>query len=144
MQILQAILPLIGVVIGGFVSYLAQSAHQKRLEKSKDRRQKIIAYNEILKIEGESSPLESPVHMGENKEFDWKKYEEGNRKVLYENLHLFDFSIVDKVLEIDYMGEKAEALGLEQQEIDMLYDLYFEIIKRVENDYSKERGKYNE
>ncbi|MCA1012824.1 hypothetical protein [Halobacillus halophilus] len=139
MQILQALLPLIGVIIGGFVSYLAQTANQKRIEKNKDRRQKTIAYNEILKREGENSPLEPPIHSGENKEFDWKNYVEGNRRILYDNLHLFDFNIADKVLHIDYLGEKAEALGPEQEDIDWVYNLYFEIIDWIKKDYPKSK-----
>ncbi|MGM7701836.1 hypothetical protein ACSVDE_08890 [Pseudalkalibacillus sp. Hm43] len=139
MQILQALLPLIGVIVGGLVSYLAQTAHQKRTEKHKDRRQKTIAYNEILKIEGENSPLEIPSYSGENKGFDWKKYVEGNRRILYDNLHLFDFSIADKVLDIDHIGEKAEVLGPEQEDIDMVYDLYCEIIDWIKKDYPRNR-----
>lgn len=82
-DLLQSILPLIGVGLGGWISYWAQTRHQNRIEETKNRRMKLIAYNTILGNEGNNSPLEFPIHYGELKDLDWKVYVEGNRKVLY-------------------------------------------------------------
>ncbi|WP_269410372.1 hypothetical protein [Lentibacillus daqui] len=136
-DLLQSILPLIGVGLGGWISYWAQTRHQNRIEETKNRRMKLIAYNTILGNEGNNSPLEFPIHYGEPKDFDWKVYVKGNRKVLYENLHLFKYEVVTRVLHIDEIAEKCEYLGPGQEYIEMIFDDYHKIIMIIKQDYKK-------
>ncbi|WP_445509103.1 hypothetical protein ACUMHR_03340, partial [Rossellomorea marisflavi] len=59
------------------------------------------------------------------------------RKILYENLHLFDKKIIANVLQIDYVGERAEVMGPEEEDIIEIYHLYSEIRTTIERDYKK-------
>lgn len=136
-DLLQASIGLIGVMIGGFISYIAQTKHQQKIEERKDKRHKLIAYNNFLLLDGEKTPLVIPMHQGEPGGFKWNVYIEGTRKTLYENLHLFDKKIIEDVLQIDYIGERAEVMGPEPEDTDEIYDLYTEIRKTIEEDYKK-------
>ncbi len=136
-EIIAPFLGLLGVVIGGFISYKVQSKHQTQIEKIKDRRNKHIAYNQFLLYEGERSPLVVPIHMSEKKEFRWEIYQK-QREILYANLHLFDEIIIKNVLHIDYISERAEMMGPEQQDTDEIYHLYSEIKNTIEEDYKKD------
>ncbi len=138
LQLIQSVLPLLGVIIGGYISYKAQLNHQEKIEKRKDKRQKLIAYNNFLNSDGINPPLEIPMHQGMDKGFHSKIYREGTRKILYDNLHLFPKPIPEKVLKIDYYEEKAEVMGPEQQDTDNIYKLYTEIKIKIKEDYNLE------
>jgi len=140
-RILQSLFGLIGVVIGGLISYTAQTMHQKRIEKTNDKRDKHIAYNKFLLLEGKKTPLIHTIHHGDEVEFEWNTYIEGTRDVLYENLHLFDMEIVKNVLEIDLVGEEAEVMGPEQHHTERIYYLYSQIKTSIEQDYKNDINK---
>ncbi len=133
--ILQSLFGLIGVVIGGFISYVVQTMHQDRIKKTNDKREKHIAYNKFLLLEGRKTPLKHKIHQGDKVDFEWKTYVEGTRDVLYENLHLFNKKIVQNVLEIDLVGEEAEVMGPEQHHIERIFYLYSQIKSSIEKDY---------
>jgi|SRR5690625_1729715 len=137
-EILQPLVGLIGVVIGGVISYVAQTKHQEKTEKKNDKRQKHIANNKFLLLEGGNSPLITPMYHGEKEGFEWKTYTEGTRKILYENLHLFDGKIVKNVLRIDFVGERAEVMGPEPEDTYEIYHLYLEIKNKIIKDYEND------
>ncbi|WP_010530579.1 hypothetical protein [Lentibacillus jeotgali] len=137
-EILQPLVGLIGVVIGGVISYVAQTKHQEKTEKKNDKRQKHIAYNNFLLLEGENSPLVIPMHHGEKEDFESKAYAEGTRKILYENLHLFDKKVVKNVLRIDFVEERAEVMGPEPEDTYEIYHLYLEIKNAIIKDYEND------
>jgi len=137
-EILQASLGLIGVIIGGILSYIAQTKHQQKIEERKDKRQKQIAYNNFLLLDGERTPLIIPMHYGERGDFEWETYIDGTRKILYKNLHLFDKKIVENVLRIDFVGERAEVMGPEPEDTDEIFSLYSEIKNAIEEDYKND------
>ncbi|OEH54000.1 hypothetical protein AQ616_09435 [Oceanobacillus sp. E9] len=136
MDFLNAVLPLIGVVVGGIITYLTQTKHHKDNELKKERSDKLRAYNEILRLEA-YSPLIYPTHHYEQKEFAWKLYEKNSRNILFKNLHLFDEEIIKRVLKIDGIFQKIEAVGIDEDELDsvILFDNYNEIIKYIIKDY---------
>lgn len=136
-EILQSLLGLIGVVIGGVITYLAQKIHHEKTANKNDIRQKHIAYNKFLLLEGEKSPLIISIHYGEA-DFMFNTYTEGTRKILYENLHLFDRKIVESVLMIDFVGKRAEITGPEPMDTIEIYNLYSEIKSAILMDYKKD------
>ena len=69
-ELLQASVGLIGVIIGGVISYIAQTKHQQKIEQGKDKRHKLLAYNKFLLLEGEKTPLVIPIHHGNEKILD--------------------------------------------------------------------------
>ncbi len=140
-RIIQSLFGLIGVVIGGLISYATQTMHQRRIEKTNDKRDKHIAYNKFLLLEGRKTPLVHKIHHGDEVEFEWNTYVEGTREVLYENLHLFDVEIVKNVLEIDLIEEEAEVMGPEQHHTEQIYYLYSQIKTSIEKDYKNDINK---
>ena len=134
-EILAPVIGLVGVLVGGFVSYLTQTKNDKRIEKRNDKRQKYIAYNKYLLLEGISSPLVYGVHSDSERDFSWETYAEGTREIFFKNLHLFNESIVRNVLELDYISEEAKVMGPEDIHIHRMYTLYEEIKILIERDY---------
>lgn len=141
-EILAPAIGLIGVLVGGFVSYLTQTSNDKRIEKRNDKRQKYIAYNEFLLREGINSPLVHGVHGDSERDFLWEVYAEGNRKILYDNLHLLHSEIVWSVLQIDLISEEAEVMGPDYIYKIRIYDLYKEIKDWIIKDYRYEISQY--
>lgn len=139
--IIQSLIGLSGVIVGGVISYAAQTMHQSRIEKRNNKRDKHIAYNKFLLLEGRKTPLIHAIHHGEKVEFDSFTYIEGTRDVLYENLHLFDVKIVKNVLEIDLIAEEAEVMGPEQHHTDQIYHLYSQIKTSIVKDYESDINK---
>lgn len=147
--VIQSLIGLAGVVIGGLISYFSQTKNQERIEKRndqrqqeiqkmKDTRQKHIAYNQFLLLEGTKSPLIHPINHENETNFRWSTYVNGTRNILYDNLHLFDQKIVQSVLEIDLIGEEASRIGVEMEHLIETYELYSEIKKNIEVDYQRD------
>lgn len=138
--ILAPVIGLIGVLVGGFVSYLTQVHKDKRSEIREDIRQKHIAYNQFLLIDGDKSPLLRAMKFGGLNGFDLDVYYSGTRSVLFKNLHFFNNSIVDYVLDIDSIAneinetedDRGGALG------DKLFELYIKIRVDIMEDYNKD------
>ncbi|MHC8517475.1 hypothetical protein [Sporosarcina sp. ITBMC105] len=141
-EIISPVIGLIGVLVGGFVSYLTQTRNDKRIERRNDKRQKHIAYNKFLLLEGMNSPLVHGVHSDSERDFLWEVYAEGTRKVLYDNLHLLHSEIVWSVLQIDIISEEAEVMGPDYIYINRLYGLYEEIKDWIIKDYRYEISQH--
>lgn len=134
-DLVPSIFGLVGVVIGGVISYKVQTKHQQDIEKRNDKRQKYIAYNQFLLNDGESSPLTIYPHPGAEGDFEWEIYRQGPRRILYDNLHLFDKDIVENVLMIDLAGERAEVMGVEPGDIGEICYRYTQIRKMIIQGY---------
>ena len=129
---------LVGVIIGGLISYTAQKKHQQNMEKRKDRREKHIAYNQFLLLDGIRSPVFYNQHNNLYEDFEWSIYSEGSRKILYENLHLFDKEIAESVLQIDTLNESSEVMGVEPEDVVELCNRYIKIRKAIQEDYQRD------
>lgn len=136
-EIISPFLGLVGVIVGGLISYKVQAEHQKKVEVSKDNRSKHIAYNQFLLNEGESSPLERPMHHNQPKAFDPERYKV-QRELLYNNLHLMDKRIIHNVLKIDMVSKRAEVMGPEQSDTDEAFDCYTQLKDIIIADYEKD------
>lgn len=134
-EIISPISGLLGVIIGGLISYKVQSKHQKQVQVVKDERCKHIVYNKFLFNEGESSPIEGPMYDNQ-KAFDPERYKI-QREILYNNLHLMDKKIVKNVLDIDMVSKRAEIMGPEQRDTDEAFDCYTQLKEIIIADYEK-------
>ncbi|SDJ73568.1 hypothetical protein [Salimicrobium halophilum] len=140
-ETIQAFLPLLGVLLGGFISYFAQTHQQKKDEIRKDKRNKLLAYNTILKLDGSNTPLIHPTHYGMAVDFDYTVYKGKIREVLYDNLHLFDYEIANNIMEIDEVALRAEIMGPEHEDTEEIYDLYKKVIEAIYTDYKNQKMK---
>ncbi|WP_424475395.1 hypothetical protein [Oceanobacillus kimchii] len=130
---------LLGVIIGGVITFSTQFFMQSRDEKKKKETDKLKAYNEILKLE-ETTPSKPPEYP-EDRGFDWKIYKESTRKVLLDNLHLFDKLIVEKVFSIEDTVIEAKYIHYDYYHDHYLYDEYNDIIKYIREDYAEIKKK---
>lgn len=137
-KIVDSLFALLGVIIGGAITFATQSIHQINIENLKDKRSKHIAYNKFLLLEGKKSPLIHKIHHNQTNDFEWNTYATGTRTILYDNLHLLDNTIVKQVLEIDQIAEEAEVMGPDQIHIDRIFHLYSNIKNSIKVDYNKD------
>lgn len=137
-DLIPSVFGLVGVVIGGLLSYTVQGRHQKNMEKRKDERDKHIAYNQFLLNDGTRPPVFFNHIINAYDDFDWAIYSEGPRKVLYKNLHLLEDEIKTNVLQMDMVAERVEAMGIEDDDIAELCDRYIKIRKAIKEDYKND------
>jgi len=147
-QVINFILPLIGVVVGGMITYLTQISYlnkQFKTEKLKDLEGKnttrLLVYNEILKLDGEN--LMRLTDEYGYAEFNGKIFIEKFRPHFYSNFHLIHQEIANKLIEMDsiliaeriYEGEVIE-------ESANLLPLYDDILDLIYSKQKESREKY--
>lgn len=117
-----AILPLIGVLIGSFTTYKVQKNlydHQLKVEKEKELYKQQVEilkmYSEILQVDSENEVL---VHeVGGTAKFNLEVYKKNVRPLFYKYMYLLDrrltFLVKDfdqKLIDIRYGGFESEEL----------------------------------
>ena len=119
-EVMSMILPLIGVVIGGLITYFVQTEsikenHKHELKKieeeniKKNREMKYQAYNQILLNDAMKSINIWDMHHGW--ELDYNKYADYVRPILFNVFHLLDEKVADELLKIENIYSKIEAIG---------------------------------
>lgn len=130
MELLNAVTPLLGVLIGGVITYCFQNQLETNREKRRERTEKIKAYSQILKIDVNTPLLHgAPSHIANG--FIWETYEEKVRPLLFDNLHLFEQSLVDTIIQLDGEQEQIEITGEKEKYQEKQYKLYKTIIVKV-------------
>lgn len=126
--------------MGGTITYITQSSSDKRKEKLKEKNdienlriRKLKVFGEFLRLEI-NTPLIHSVHYGDKKDFDWNRYVNSNRDVLYRNIDLLNSELVKLILEIDYIAEKCQFTGPEEEDSIFLYNYYEEIVTLVKQE----------
>lgn len=138
-NIINSSLPLLGVLVGGLITFGTQvfyAKHQWKLETNKIKRGYIIdklnIYSLVLKIDGEIQMQE--YIGGPSIAFNTEDYYEKIRPVLYEKFYLLDRDISVIVRDIDNILGLANFLQiLEREEEESVINLYNEMIKKLED-----------
>lgn len=133
-QIFTGILPLLGVVVGGFATYFTQNATIKRQlnrEREKEIHQMKIelldVYNKVLKTDGENQMIDSG-------EFTIDVYTQKMRPILYSKFHLLHVEIAGRVRIIDSIIEKEEGyVGIEQSSHEDLMKHYAGLLESIDS-----------
>ena len=138
-------MPLIGVIIGGLLTYFTQAKiatnqlkREKEREKENKKAERFIVYNEVLKIDGEIQMLYINSHIAE---FNLQAYREKIRPLFYTRFHLLHEEIANSVRLMDIIISEAdlsEELLLEEGE--RLIAFYSKILTEIE----KEMKSYRE
>lgn len=132
--LIDAIPTVIGVFLGGGITFFTQYFMKRREDNKKRESDKLRAYNEILRLE-ENTPLEHSVDNREYRKLDWMKYIANSRNILLENLHLFDKEIIEKVLLIEDTAAEAKFIAYDYPLDQDNYEYYNDIIKYIRKDY---------
>lgn len=152
-EVMNMILPLVGVVIGGLITYFVQTkaireTHKFEREKieeeniKKDKELKYQAYNQILLNDAIESINIYDFHHGW--ELDYNKYAENIRPVLFKVFHLLDGKVADELLKIENTYAKIEALGEpEEGDKENLSESYNKIKEIIRHTYKDEFNKKN-
>ncbi|MGE7932105.1 hypothetical protein [Viridibacillus arvi] len=146
-QIFTGILPLLGVAVGGFATYLTQKLtldKQLKIEREREREERNIerlkVYSEILKLEGENEMQGFDTHAG-YEVFYKKIYREKFRPVFFSKFYLIDLDIVESVRRIDNIfGVEQYIVQLDREHEEQLINLFNKIISNIEKqlkDYKK-------
>ncbi|GEM_PF-3470187 len=105
-EIFTGILPLLGVFVGGIITYKTQTNTvekqlEREIEKEKELKniERLKVYSEILKLEGENLMIERIG--GSQVEFNLGIYMEKIRPVLYSKFYLLDKNVAENVRKID-------------------------------------------
>lgn len=136
---------LIGVFIGGIITFFTQTMSDKRKEKLQEkerienvRKRKLKVFGEILRNES-NSPLLYPVHQGDMVGFDWKLYSDNNRDVLYGNIELLSNEIIELLLDMDF--NNAKIIFYEEDEFGYMtksiYDDYSIILDMIKEEMNQ-------
>ncbi|GEM_PF-3674123 len=129
---------LIGTIVGGGITYFTQNKMNKAQRAKEEineyrtlKREKMSYYGEILRLDGELSPLDE-MGMGS---LDTKKYVKDIRPIIYSKIYLLTSEMIDHLRKLD---KKVELLlnypyvGIEDE--SEAATLYFEFIQLVENE----------
>ncbi|MEK5038965.1 hypothetical protein [Sporosarcina sp. FSL K6-3457] len=135
--LLAAIIALSGVLVGHISTYFTQNATLNKQIKNEIRRDKkaenierILVYNEILKLEGEVQML---TDAGDHAEFDLEAYREKFRPILYSKFHLLDQDISIFVRGIDIIITSTDIFGeIGRRNNDKLVELFNKMIVDIE------------
>lgn len=153
-EIIIMILPLIGVLLGGVITFYAQQWSLKKTQNferekiEQDKQQfnenlKFKAYNTILINSGTYQ-----IHLYDketNGELDYEKYVKYVRPVLFEVFHLLDPEIRQELINIEYIYEGKPFKKGEEAESDKkkLRTHYVKIIQHIIAKYEEYNKKEN-
>ena len=150
-EVMSMILPLIGVVIGGLITYFVQTKtirenhkhERKKIEDEnikKEKELKYQAYNQILLNDAIESINTYDFHYGW--ELNYNKYAENVRPILFKVFHLLDEKVADELLKIENTYAKIEAMGEpEDGDKESLGESFNTIKKVIRDSYKDEFDK---
>lgn len=150
-EVMNMIMPLIGVLIGGLITYFVQTKairethknERKKIEKEnikKEKELKYQAYNQILLNDAIESVNTFDLHYGW--ELNYNKYAENVRPILFKVFHLLDGKVADELLKIENTYAKIEAMGEpEDGDKESLGESFNTIKKVIRNSYKDEFDK---
>lgn len=141
------IMPLIGVLIGGLITYIVQTKSIKethRFEREKIREEdtkknkelKFKAYNEVLYNDTVEAINVYDMHSGW--ELNYKNYAKFVRPVLFNIYHLLDEEIAEELLRIENIYTRVEATGEPEEDDENNLSKSYDKIKILM------RGSYGE
>lgn len=112
-QFLTGILPLIGVIVGGFITYLTQTKTlnkqlKRDIEKEKETKilERFLVYNEILNLDGE---IQMQYYMGGGStKFNLADYRDKIRPLFYSKFHLLNQDIAQAIRKMDMIIKEAD------------------------------------
>lgn len=141
-DIFTGILPLLGVFVGGIITYKTQTNTvekqlEREIEKEKELKnvERLKVYSEILKLEGENLMIERIG--GSQVEFNLGVYMDKIRPVLYSKFYLLDKNVAENVRKIDaeYLQISFdEGMGDDEEfQNDFLNSLFNKIISDIQN-----------
>ncbi|GEM02196.1 hypothetical protein SAMN05421839_10575 [Halolactibacillus halophilus] len=136
---------LIGVFIGGTITFITQTMSDKRNEKLQEKERienvrirKLRVFGEIIRNES-NSPLIYSDRQGAILEFDWKLYSDNNRNILYDNIELLNNEIIELILDMDFNYAKLNFL--EEDEFGFItksiYDDYSIILNMIKEEMNQ-------
>ncbi|MFY0762136.1 hypothetical protein AB1K32_25380 [Metabacillus dongyingensis] len=149
-EILNMALPLVGVVLGGVITFVIQQSSirkQQEFEREKikidnfykEEIRKFETYNKILQIDGIYRIHDKSHHQGAS-ELNRDNYNEYMRPVLFDIFHLLDEEIAEEVNNIEDIYER-QAVMEEADEFDQekLSNSYEKIILLIKQQFKKHR-----
>lgn len=152
-NIINNVLPLFGVLIGGLITYVVQSKsiketqkfEQKKIINEKNQRDEEIkfkAYNKVLLNDGVE-----PIHiwdMHHGGELDYKNYVKYVRPELYNVYHLLDKEIAKELIKIENIFARQNAWEeADEGDQESLSQSYLNIINTIKQKY-KEQHELNQ
>ncbi|QPQ35883.1 hypothetical protein [Lysinibacillus sp. JNUCC-52] len=138
-QIFVGVLPLLGVIVGGGITFLTQNntlnkqmRRDSEKEKESQRIEKFLIYNDILKLDGE---FQMQFYAGGGfTEFNIKNYRENFRPIFFSKYHLLDQEIAYNVREMDRIIMAADFFEeIEREQNDQLLLIFDKILTEIEN-----------
>lgn len=137
-QVFIGILPLLGVIVGGFITYLTQTRVFNKQVKRDERKEieakkieRLLVYNEVLKLEGEI--LMQSYIGGGLAEFNIEAYREKFRPLFYSKYHIINQDIAQEVRNMDRIIMAADFNEeLDQEQNDSLLTIFHKIISLTE------------
>ncbi|MEH7126518.1 hypothetical protein V7127_25330 [Bacillus sp. JJ1773] len=149
MEIIKDALPLLGVIVGGLITFLVQNNsirknqrfEREKLQKdelNKKDEKKFQVFNEILHL---NTKLRVQTHdMRYGPELDEKKYVEHIRPLLYEIYHLLSEEIINEVEKIEDVFDRQYALEEEaEDDAELLGQTYRKIIFLIKQEFKAHR-----
>jgi len=149
MIVVDKLLPMAGVIVGGLLTYITQSAIYKRniqQEKYKYQREilieKLEMYNEILKIEGYYVLEKMNGRFGLDFEFDI--YKDNVRPVIFSKYHLLNKEMSNKIKEIDKcLASLIQFDDISKYDNDRALNEFYEFIRLIEKEIDNFRNESN-
>lgn len=123
---------LVGIIIGGFVTFITQIKVLKTKDKLDRKKELFKSYNDFLKQDRKTSPIIYNPTTG-YKSFDTNIYIDNIRDILIENLHLLDSHIIKSIINIE---ENIDIYQYEMEDIylEFIYQKYELIKKQIYDD----------
>ncbi|WP_153733320.1 hypothetical protein [Sporosarcina obsidiansis] len=136
-QIVNSLLPLLGVAVGGIATYMTQTNVLKRqlsreLEKEKqvENIARLKIYSEILKLVGEHEMI---VYDGGREKFNLKVYRANFRPKFFSEFYLLHQDLADDVRSMDITIAEAELTGYMDREMSgSLSRTFNNLIEKIE------------
>lgn len=131
---------LLGVIIGGLITYLTQSRIanlqvKRDIEKEKRAKdiEKLEFYGAILKLDGENMMFKKENSSSDFFLFDYELYNEKIRPLLYSKIHILGVNIIAIIREIDKIDGRNKyneytVIAVEKT----LFPMYKEMIMEIE------------
>lgn len=141
---------LLGVTVGGFITYYAQKhsiERQQQFEREKIEREenqknqeiKIKAYNKILQLSSTHIISELEPYTGQT-ELYGNKYFEHIQPILYEIYHLLDNKIAKEFDYIETTFERIYIMGPEEEDKWLLGESYSKILTGIRKEFENIRN----
>lgn len=136
-QVVNSSLPLLGVIVGGIVTYKTQTTMLKKqfeseLEKEREKNnvERLKVYSEVLKLEGANIMYE---YAGQGADFNLKVFNKEFRPVLFTKFYLLHQEIAEIVRKMDMIVAEANfEEQLTRRHNDLLLNNFNKLISIIE------------